>query len=268
MKSFLVALLSLTVFCFAFPAKASHTIDLSNYEKAIAFSVDRIVLSLGYQLKDVYVVSLKDPSDRRGPMSFGEALLVNEELHRGVPFSKFLAYMTMQVKVSGHEYGEIHLRWNPSRNLLSMIIGSLLFSFDRAYVWPQFVLNHFDRWFKPQMNVEPFEIEWFDIGKVLEAPEEEHELDFVANIVREMRLLNPEVNYLKASGNAMYYGNRTTNRTQFIFEIKTYFPGALACTQKVRTDYNPFAKSAREVKAAVSCHWAEMSEPPPSRGQE
>ncbi|MEY4615973.1 MAG: hypothetical protein RJB66_933 [Pseudomonadota bacterium] len=258
-KSQLKKLFLFLLFLMPMRAIADHG-HLNFYERSIAYAVDKMVRAVGYEFDDVYVVSLRNSTDRRGPMTLGEALLVNEELHRGVSRNQFVAMMTMSVKVNERTYGYVNLKWNPSQNLLAMIAGAILFRLDRAYASPQFILHQFENWFAPHLTVEPFTLEWFDVGKVLEAPEEEHELDFVANVVREMRLLNPDVNSVTAKGNAMYYGDRKKNRTQFVFEIITDFPGALLCTQRVRTDYNPFAKGVRAVNAKVDCQWSTSEE--------
>lgn len=239
-------------------SEAKGPSGLNIYERGIAYAIDKAVASIDYDFEDVLVVTHENPVKQFGPMSIGEAMMVNEQLHRGVSPNQFVASMVMNVTVKGHPYGKAKVRWNPSRDLMSLVVGMLLFRLDRSYVWPQFVLDRFPNWFKPQMHAEPFEIDWYEIGQLLDAPEDEEELDFLSNIVTEMRILNPEVNSLSARGNVIYYGDRRMNRTQFVFEVITDFPGALACEQRVRTDYNPFAEQARVVKGAVACRWSEF----------
>ena len=251
-----IALMSLMFFSGSCEAGAT-TPQLNFYERTLAQAIDHVVAAIDYEFDDVIVVSDRDSGKQFGPMPFGEALILNEKLQRGVGADRFVATLNMTVKVKGYYYGRVKARWNPSRTLSALIFGVALFRLDRAYVWPQFILDHFSNSLQPRMHREPFEIEWYELDQLLDAPEEEVELDFLSNIIREMRLINPEVDSFRAKGNVLYFGDRRLNRTQFVFEVITDFPGALACEQRVRTDYNPFVEEARVVKGVVSCRWSD-----------
>jgi hypothetical protein len=74
-----------------------------------------------------------------------------------------------------------------------------------------------------------------------------------------MQVLNPEVDEVSAKGMVTYFGDAASNKTIFIFEVTTDFSGALRCQQRVRSNYNPFAKDFRRVQGRVNCDWPELS---------
>lgn len=250
--------LILLILVFTAESFASEIPPLSIYERAIVYLLDKGVPSTGYQFEDTFVVKGKDASVTYGPLSIGKALVLNEKFNREVGPSEFAAMIVSKIKIRGDAAGEIVLRWHPSQSFLALAAGLVMYRLDRAYPWPQFLLDLVPKWFDPQPKHEPFVLEWHHLTQLLTVKKQRPELNFLENVIREMQVLNSDVDDVSANGMITYYGDTATNKTIFIFEVTSEFPGALRCSQHVRSNYNPFTQELRHAQGRVNCDWADL----------
>ncbi len=233
--------------------------SLSFYERSLAYLLDQGISATGYSFEETSVVVDSTPGLSYGPLTVGKALVINEKLSREGDATHFAAFIKTKVKIWGDEAGELAVRWHPSQSFLALAAGLLMYRMDRAYPWPQFLMDWFPEWFRPDIRQEPFELEWHKVTKLLAVKKQRPELQFLVKVIHEMQTFHPEVDDLSAVGMVSYFGDAVSNKTIFIFEVSTDFSGALRCHQQVRSNYNPFAKDLRHIQGRLKCDWPELN---------
>ncbi|MGZ3804049.1 MAG: hypothetical protein ACXVB4_07570, partial [Pseudobdellovibrionaceae bacterium] len=231
-------------------AEIQPTLNLM--DKSLTYILDKGLAYTGYRFEEVFLRLKSDPEHPLGPLSMGQAMIFNEKIHRDVGVNEFAASISFHAKFKGSPIGELSLHWHPSQSFLSLAAGFLLYRFDRAYIWPQFLLSNFPGWFVPEPKHEPFEFQWQHADLLLKVEKLKPELQIFANLLREMQDLNPQVDEFSAKGFVNYFGLAKNNKTVFIIQVTSEFPGALRCQQELRTDYNPFTNDLSHAKGKLS----------------
>jgi hypothetical protein len=225
------------------------------YDRSLAFLLDRAIGLTGYECRDTQLSFLKNPGPVLNVASLGEALVANEKIHRNRAPEDFAAAIPCQLSYEREPLGTVTLRWHPSRGFLAFITGFAFYRLDRAYLWPQVLLNEFPGWFPPEVKHEPFEMEWHELHWLMASRADRPELNFLKEVVTSMRLFNPDADEYSGKGRVTYYGHAPTNKTIFVFEVANAYPGALSCEQHLQTNYNPFSDSVQVVRGKVGCLW-------------
>lgn len=261
---FLKAMLVGIVVAVALNAKANTSVpELNWYDQALAYLLNKGIVSSGYSFQDTVLVSTTDPQlELTGVLSIGEILVLNEKMSRELAPNEFAATVRSRLKVRDEAAGDVLLRWHPSQGFLAMATGMLMYRLDRAYLSPDWLRNWKPEWFEPKARSEPFELEWNHLKQLLEMKRPKSELRFLINVIKEMQLLNPDVDSGLAQGKVTYFADAKTNHTIFIYDIKSQFDGALACRQTVRTDFNPFTKEFRKAQGRLRCDWPDEQKVP------
>ncbi len=235
---------------------------LDAFDQGLALLLDKGMIASGYEFEDVYLIDQRKIQRQiLGPGSIGQLLVLNERLHRERPPEELAATIVAKMKIFGEPAGEIELRWHPSQNFLAMAAGMLLYRLDRAFWAPEIVRKSFPHWFVAEPKQERFSLRWHSITKVLTLSKAKPEIDFLIKIIHEAQVLNPDVDELEAHGAVSYFAESKTNKTIFVYDVASTFPGAQHCQQRIYTNFNPFTKDLSQLRGQLNCQWPDLEAP-------
>jgi hypothetical protein len=230
-------------------AEAFDYADLA-YIKLIDYSLARSYL----QFTEIYYKTNQEDSEAIGPLSIGQALVLNEKESAKIPNKGFAGTIYLKLKIHHEDAGHISLQWHPSLELLPLLLKLLLFRFDRAYIWPQYLLNKLPAWFEPNLKKDLIQIDWQHLEEFLAVKNQTSDLQYLANLIKQMQLVNPNLDSMQIQGVIAHFGRSQQNKTIFILNLDYNFTNTLNCKQKIRSDYNPYSKDLQHLQNQTKCN--------------
>lgn len=238
---------------------AGSTFDFSSLsfsERAIAVLLDKTLNGKAFQFEDTVLIPADSPGNLT-PMTIGTALVWNAKLNRGVNPNSYGAVIKTQLRSDGKIIGDLIFRWHSSHNFWEILVGLLKYRMDRAYLWPQWVIDRFPQYFQPISRQEPFELEWQGVQRLQELEQPRPIFEFLRNVLAQMQVYEPNTDHLVLQGKITSYGDAQTNKIIFVFDVLSNFEGALRCQQRIKSNYNLFTNEVRFLKGSVQCEWPE-----------
>jgi hypothetical protein len=236
--------------------KGLPSVPFSTYENALVYVINEALKSAEFSFADTFFVPSSQENtvvQKIGPLTLGEALVLNSRESAKVDPMKFSGAITTKLSMNQKPAGNLVIRWHPSAGFLTLAAKAILFRFDRAFGWPKIIVRTFPSLFPETATVVPIAIEWSELEQVMKLKGQEQNLRDLIYVLEKIRIVNPDMNEMKISGTVSYYGDTATNRTIFDFDLKSEFEDAITCSQTIHTDFNPYSKVINHVKPSGVC---------------
>lgn len=249
----------------AVEARADHSLrrnDLSLYDHLWIRAWNFLFKHKGYGFRETFLLFRSQREGRQeerrfGPYSIGEAMVLLEKSTKKQGGQSPLPTIQSLISVGGEPAGEIEFQWRPAQEASQLAWMMFLLRFDRAYLWPQWILDQFPDWFEVEPHREEVSLHWRHFNEVMVLTRPTAGVRFLMKLGRQMQLFNPAIDELHMEGVVTHYGSRTVNKQIFIVELESDFNGALRCRQRVRTHFHPLSPETRPVQGFVQCGWSQ-----------
>ena len=227
---------------------------LNTYDRFVAYLLDKTISKSGYSFKETFVkINSADNNQLSNSLSIGEALVINEKLNRNIAKDKFANSIITKIYVDDEFLGDFIFQWHPSKSFLMFALGFLLYRFDQAYLWPQFLVDKFPSLINDKITNDPLIIEWNKMSALTKMSKRPIEFENLALIFQKIQLINPSVDSMKLDGFIGTKSDLTTNTTRFLLNFQIQFPETMKCIQQIESDYNPFRKKLSQIKGFYNC---------------
>jgi hypothetical protein len=234
--------------------KNKNITELFSYVDCAFISLIDYSLKTNYlEFKDIYYLPNSDWGQKIGPLSIGQALVLNYNAYQKPTVTDFAGKIATQLKVNGEAAGNIELKWRPSSDILAMLINIILFRADRAYIWPQALLDKVPSWFNPKPKSDHIEIIWHDINELITVKNQIPYLQYLVNLLKEIQFFNPDLNSFQLKGLITHFGLPPKNKTLFILDLNYLFETTISCKQSLRSDYNPYSHDLQHLQNKMQC---------------
>lgn len=259
--NFIILFCSLSLYCpFSFAAPDNSTKNNQNITELFSYADRAFITLIDYSLKskrlefkEIYYLPNNDINQKIGPLSIGQALVLNYNASNQTSVIDFAGTITTQLSVNGEAAGTIELKWRPTSDILAMFINIILFRFDRAYIWPQALLDRIPNWFNPNPKSDKIEIIWHDINELIIVKNQYYNLKYLVNLLKEIQIFIPDLNSFQMKGLITHFGLPQKNKTLFILDLTYLFDATLSCKQSLRSDYNPYSHDLQHLQNKTQC---------------
>jgi hypothetical protein len=226
----------------------------SYYDEAFISLINDSLNSPSLQFENIFYQSNSKNSKKIGPLSIGQALVLNKNETEEFPYRHFAGTISAKIKINGEAAGNIDFQWRPTAGALCILTHLILYYMDRAYLWPEFILERFPNWFDPELKKDYVQLKWYGIDELLAVKNQKPSLENLVTVISQMKIMNPEMESFEIHGLVAHFGIATKNKTIFILNLEYLFGKSLSCQQRLRTDYNPVTLDLQRLQMQMTCN--------------